>query len=52
MLKSHLILLTILTFFLNNIFIWYQLNGQLVWDTNSGGALKIYLSSINNWQAV
>ena len=27
-------------------------NGQLVWDTNSGGALKIYLSSINNWQAV
>ena len=32
MLKSHLIILTILTFFLNNIFIWYQLNGQLVWD--------------------
>ena len=27
-------------------------NGQLVWDTNSGGSLKIYLSSINNWQAV
>ena len=32
MLKSHLIILTILIFFLNNIFIWYQLNGQLVWD--------------------
>ena len=30
--KSHLIILTILIFFLNNIFIWYQLNGQLVWD--------------------
>jgi len=27
-------------------------NGQLVWDTSSGGALKIYLSSISNWQAV
>ena len=27
-------------------------NGQLVWDTNSGGSLKIYLSSISNWQAV
>ena len=26
-------------------------NGQLVWDTNGGGALKIYLSSTNNWQA-
>ena len=32
MLKSHLIILTILIFFLNNIFIWYQLNGQLVWN--------------------
>jgi len=30
--KSHYIILTILIFFLNNIFIWYQLNGQLVWD--------------------
>tara|TARA_Y100001963_G_scaffold142592_1_gene212402 strand:- start:221 stop:565 length:345 start_codon:yes stop_codon:yes gene_type:complete len=30
--KSHYILLTILIFFLNNILIWYQLNGQLVWD--------------------
>jgi hypothetical protein len=30
--KSHLIILTILIFFLNNIIIWYQLNGQLVWD--------------------
>jgi len=27
-------------------------NGQLVWDTSGGGALKIYLSSISNWQAV
>ena len=32
MLKSHYIVLTILLFFLNNIIIWYQLNGQLVWD--------------------
>ena len=32
MLKSHYIVLTILIFFLNNIIIWYQLNGQLVWD--------------------
>ena len=32
MIKSHYIVLTILIFFLNNIFIWYQLNGQLVWD--------------------
>ena len=31
MLKSHYILLTILIFFFNNIVIWYQLNGQLVW---------------------
>ena len=31
MLKSHYILLTILIFFFNNILIWYQLNGQLVW---------------------
>ncbi len=30
--KSHYILLTILIFFFNNILIWYQLNGQLVWD--------------------
>ena len=29
--KSHYILITILIFFLNNIMIWYQLNGQLVW---------------------
>ena len=32
MLKAHYIILTILIFFMNNIFIWYQLNGQLVWD--------------------
>ena len=32
MAKSHLIILTILIFFFNNILIWYQLNGQLVWD--------------------
>ena len=32
MIKSHYIVLTILVFFLNNIFIWYQLNGQLVWN--------------------
>ena len=32
MAKPHLIILTILIFFMNNIFIWYQLNGQLVWD--------------------
>ena len=32
MIKSHYIIITILIFFLNNIFIWYQLNGQLVWD--------------------
>ena len=32
MIKSHLIILTILIFFFNNIIIWYQLNGQLVWD--------------------
>ena len=32
MAKSHLIILCILIFFTNNIFIWYQLNGQLVWD--------------------
>ena len=31
MIKSHYIILTILIFFLNNIIIWYQLNGQLVW---------------------
>ena len=30
--KSHYILITILIFFINNILIWYQLNGQLVWD--------------------
>ena len=29
--KSHYILITILIFFMNNIIIWYQLNGQLVW---------------------
>ena len=32
MIKSHYIILTILIFFFNNIIIWYQLNGQLVWD--------------------
>ena len=32
MLKSHYVVLTILIFFFNNIMIWYQLNGQLVWD--------------------
>ena len=31
MIKSHYIVLTILIFFLNNIIIWYQLNGLLVW---------------------
>ena len=36
MLKSHYIILTILIFFLNNIFIWYQLNGQLVWEWAKG----------------
>jgi len=30
--KSHYIILTIIIFFLNNVLIWYQLNGQLVWD--------------------
>ena len=30
--KSHYIIITILIFFFNNIMIWYQLNGQLVWD--------------------
>jgi len=30
--KSHLIIITILIFFMNNVMIWYQLNGQLVWD--------------------
>ena len=29
--KSHYIILTIIIFFVNNIVIWYQLNGQLVW---------------------
>ena len=32
MLKSHYVILTIIIFFINNIIIWYQLNGQLVWD--------------------
>ena len=32
MLSKHYIIITILIFFLNNIIIWYQLNGQLVWD--------------------
>ena len=32
MLTKHYIVLTILIFFVNNILIWYQLNGQLVWD--------------------
>ena len=26
------VLITVLIFFFNNILIWYQLNGQLVWD--------------------
>ena len=30
--KSHYIMLTISVFFFNNILIWYQLNGQLVWE--------------------
>ena len=30
--KAHAIILTILIFFVNNIIIWYQLNGQLVWE--------------------
>ena len=30
--KSHYIILTIILFFVNNIIIWYQLNGQLVWE--------------------
>ena len=30
--KSQYVLITILIFFINNILIWYQLNGQLVWD--------------------
>ena len=32
MMKSHYIILTMLLFFVNNVLIWYQLNGQLVWD--------------------
>ena len=46
MIKSHLIILTILIFFLNNIFIWYQLNGQLVWNfwkTPKGIALSLLM---------
>ena len=30
--NPHYILLTIIIFFVCNILIWYQLNGQLVWD--------------------
>mgnify|MGYP001315874665 CR=1 FL=1 len=30
--NKHYIILTIVLFFINNIIIWYQLNGQLVWD--------------------
>ena len=30
--NKHYIILTILIFFFNNLVIWYQLNGQLVWD--------------------
>ena len=30
--NKHLVVITILIFFVNNIIIWYQLNGQLVWD--------------------
>tara|TARA_B100000287_G_scaffold106351_1_gene98620 strand:+ start:107 stop:451 length:345 start_codon:yes stop_codon:yes gene_type:complete len=29
---NRYIILTILIFLINNIVIWYQLNGQLVWD--------------------
>ena len=46
MIKSHLIILTILIFFLNNIVIWYQLNSQLVWDfwkTPKGIVLSILM---------
>ena len=32
MTKTTLIILTIIIFIFNNIVIWYQLNGQLVWD--------------------
>ena len=46
MIKSHYIIITILIFFINNIFIWYQLNGQLVWDfwkTPKGIALSLLM---------
>ncbi len=46
MIKSHYIILTILIFFFNNIIIWYQLNGQLVWDfwkTWKGIALSLLM---------
>ena len=44
--KSHYIILTIFIFFLNNIVIWYQLNGQLVWPfwkTWKGIALSLMM---------
>ena len=40
--KSHYILITILIFFVNNILIWYQLNGQLVWDFWKSVGCEIY----------
>ena len=44
--KSHYILITILIFFVNNILIWYQLNGQLVldfWKTWKGITLSLLM---------
>ena len=44
--KSHYIILTILICFFNNIIIWYQLNGQLVWPfwkTWKGIALSLLM---------
>tara|TARA_R100000152_G_C6597409_1_gene55759 strand:+ start:206 stop:553 length:348 start_codon:yes stop_codon:yes gene_type:complete len=32
MLNKHYVILTIMLFLFNNVIIWYQLNGQLVWD--------------------
>ena len=39
MMKSHYIILTILIFFVNNILVWYQMNGQLAiefWRSTRG----------------
>ena len=44
--KSHYIILTIIIFFVNNIVIWYQLNGQLVrgfWKTWKGITLSLLM---------